>query len=554
VEDDTDLAPSFVLVVDRSNNKIISGNVWEDSDKDKDDDLRLGDGQKSSKDKNVANVKVELYTVKDDGSLELAELYSINKDTAKVEVKKAETYTDKNGNYSFGDTIFSVPIGRYIIKFTYGGSEKTSIDEVEISARDYKSTIISADSNLQSIFKGESTDEEWHLKIPDGRSIAVDDIPKRAEIADLQYSNFEKKERMEAWSKAFTTQVEFDANKQSSVDLSNGKTKVGDNITVNGITKFDNELSVFDFGIIERAIEDIFVETTVENIKIALANGQELVNGSPKDKLNYTKATGFNQEINNGEQARKASEKQVAVEIDTELIQGATLEIKYGIKVTNKSEKEIDTNAYYMYGEYDKDDPIVSSSVKELVYYLDGEFKEKGTNYNWENEGWTLKQAEELLKEELISQATYDAVKENGYTTFITEKFNDLAPGQKTRSDYLIVKKTLSNQDENIYDGHAEILKIDTKTAKTIKKSGVTKEYKMGNYVPSLKTRNTNANINTEKAGRHEQDDDRVKIVITPPTGATTYIITYATAGLVGSIVIAIVVIFIKKKVYRRQT
>ena len=118
--------------------------------------------------------------------------------------------------------------------------------------------------------------------------------------------------------------------------------------------------------------------------------------------------------------------------------------------------------------------------------------------------------------------------------------------------EVIIAKKLLANQDENIYDNHAEILQIDAKTARNQKETGKAKEYKMGNYVPSLATRQISTDINLEIAGLHEQDDDRIKIAITPPTGETQYITTYVITGLIGLIAVAIMVIFIKKKLVNK--
>ena len=181
-----------------------------------------------------------------------------------------------------------------------------------------------------------------------------------------------------------------------------------------------------------------------------------------------------------------------------------------------------------------------------MVDYLDSEL-----TYTWENaDVWKQISAEDLKANGFISKETQDTIKKKGYVAYIKE-FTDLAPGDSEQY-YVSAKKLLANQDENVYDNHVEILQIDAKTARTNKQTGVTKEYKMGNYVPSLKTRKINTDINTEKEGRHEQDDDRIKIVVTPPTGVIEYITTYAITGLVGLIAIAVVVIFIKKKVYRR--
>lgn len=541
LEDDTDIAPSFLLCKDEDYYKILSGNVWEDSDANAKDNYRLGNGKKDKSDKNVEKVKVELLKVKDDGTLEIAQLYYLDTKTAEIKTKDAVTYTDKNGNYAFGDKKYGVVVDKYVIKFTYG----TGIDGATISARDYKSTIISAENaNIYNLFKGTNSSEEWHLNTSKGYSIAVDTIEERVAISDLQYSNFDEKINITALSKPFAMQVEFDPSttKTTSVDA-------------NGKTSWTNELNIFDFGIIERAREDIFAETTIEYLKVTLANGQVLTEGDPRvDELNYAKPIGFNQNINNGTAARNALEKQVLVEIDPELIQGAELAIKYAIKVTNNSEKDIEyyiegttpqyKTEYYYFGTNNEKSPEINTSVNYVIDYLDNEL-----TYTWENaEEWTQKTAEELLNEGLISKVTHDSIKEKEYVSYISTKFSNLKPGE-SMTDHITAKKLLSNQDENVYDNHAEILKIDAKTARTIKETRVAKEYKMGNYVPSLATRVISNDTKLEKTGLHEQDDDRLKVVITPPTGTTNYIATYIITGFVGLIVIAVVVIFIKKKV-----
>ena len=105
-----------------------------------------------------------------------------------------------------------------------------------------------------------------------------------------------------------------------------------------------------------------------------------------------------------------------------------------------------------------------------------------------------------------------------------------------------------------MYENHIEILRIDSKCARTIEgrdENGtpVHKDCKPGNYVPSTSARYTDNNVNSNEPGRHEQDDDNVQIIITPPTGIVNYIITYVIATLLGLAVIAAGVIFIKKKV-----
>ena len=76
-------------------------------------------------------------------------------------------------------------------------------------------------------------------------------------------------------------------------------------------------------------------------------------------------------------------------------------------------------------------------------------------------------------------------------------------------------------------DGRA-IKEVDNNSAQ------VSKEYQPGNYIPTL-------------SSEHQQDDDRVRIVITPPTGTTTYFTTYLIAGLIGLFMVAEIIYFTKK-------
>lgn len=543
IEDDTDMAPSFVLCIDREYNRILSGNVWEDLDRDTSDSYRLGDGIKNNGEKNVANVKVELFKVNDDGSLgERAKLYGINQSTGQIEEKDAVTYTNNEGYYTFGDETFSLEAERYIIKFTYGtgivkddGTTISSrINKTNISARDYKSTIINEESNAYGVMKGTTNNQEWYLNMREGYSIAVDNMEERVKISDLKYANYSDSINISAWSKPFIIRL--------------------DSIKING----------FDFGIIERAKEDIFVETTIDYLKITLANGQVLTEGNPSaDEMNYAKPVGFNQSIQTGSDARKALDKQIVVEMDTELMQGAKLETRYQITVTNKSEIDYDyyigdynevdgfdsskvRTEYYYFGE--KTGSIIENSANKVAVYLDSELAYVETDLA---ANWSQVSAQELKDQGLISGATFNVLKNNGYIMYVTDKARGLKTGELITLT-VNASKVLANQDENVYDIQAEILEVDAKTGRTTGRTTSTKQYKMGNYVPSLERRKVNNNIDKEIAGLHEQDDDRVKIIITPPTGLGTYIIRYLSIGLVGLIVIAIAVIFIKKKVLKK--
>lgn len=555
-EDDSFVAPSFILC--KGKEKLLSGNVWEDSDFNSDDEYRIGDGKKTEGEQNLANAKVELYKVNDDGTVEQAKLYY----TDGKEATPAVTYSDSEGNYTFGGDDYGVVTDRYFMKFTYGegidGATDSKINDFNVNARNYKSTIISAETLLYNLFEGTDSNDEWHLNISKGYSVAVDDIEKRVLIEDLQYDNFGNTIYMEAYSKEFAMQVEFDPSTEKTSQVAE-----------NGRTEFGNELSVFDFGVIERAREDIYTEKTIENVKVTLANGQILTQGNPNNsgELSYAKATGFNR-FSNSADSRNEHYKRLIIEMDQELIQGAQLDITYSLKVTNDSEKEYDyylgdtaevcadptkydptkvRTEFYYFGTYSSSDKLINSSINCLVDYVDTDLE-----YKWENaDRWQEKTASELLDEGYISQKTHDAIA-NDYKAYITEQYAELAPGESSELEYAYASRVLANTEDNYsntFENHMEILKIDAKTARTIKETGKIKLYKMGNYVPSIGERKINTDISNESAGLHEQDDDKVEVIVTPPTGEINNIITYTIVGLAGLLIISVGIIIIKKKV-----
>ena len=157
-EDDTDIAPSFVLYKSDSYLKTLAGTVWEEINAKEGTGERVGDGRyDSAAEENVKNVKVELFNL--DGTR--TKLY--NKDTKALDID-AKVYTDAAGNYSLEGAV----TGEYFLRFTYGNNTdvKTIVngaEEIElqnktkindrvrvVNARDFKSTIIN-DSKIKEI-------------------------------------------------------------------------------------------------------------------------------------------------------------------------------------------------------------------------------------------------------------------------------------------------------------------------------------------------------------------------------------------------------------------
>ena len=624
-EDDTDQAPTFVLFRD-PNYKIISGTVFEDTSV-KTDGQRLGNGKNDGENK-VANAKVELLRVLDDGRTELAKLYLVN--GGSPQAVDAVTYTDGSGNYNFTGIV----VDNYILRYTYGNRTTSStqvdasdnvdqsilnnpstINGHEINARNYKSTIITQEP-VKSTMQGGGGDQ-WHLTTSDNTSTAVDYLGKRQAIESLKYSNFDTPINMTAYTKQFRVQVEYTPEQTNNVET--------DGVTIKGTDdKFKHEWPMFDFGIIERPREDIVIDKTISNIKITLANGQVLTEGSPyTEKLNYVKALGT-KDVKTRAEATSAKEKFLYIEMDSELIQGARLDILYAITVTNNSEidYEYDYNYgfeyffndssmnewitqdnrayYYYYGQ--KTTPLIKPTVDWVVDYVDPELtctvgdetnrddvnkvnaskytyqetnplkdpanttkiKDEdiviGENYNWiqvkpitQADGTTKSPATQLREKGWISENTKNILEKENYLIFKTNYFYDVERG-KSKTLNLFASKLLANQAEDYtYENHVEIVQINDKVARNIDSVNdgeqITKTYKPGNYMPSLKRIGTTTDRTLEQVGLHEQDDDMITIRITPPTGLENNAIIYIAVGAVALIVLAVGIYLIKKKV-----
>ena len=605
-EDDTDIAPTFMLVKD-DKYKQISGIVFEDeqtSESAKNNE-RLGDGQrfyteeKKDKDKNekgIKNVKVELLKVNDDGTTELAYLYSIK--SGQAEKSPAVTYTDENGHYQFGsDSDEGCVVDNYIVKYTYGddttelANGATTVDngETVINARNYKSTVIT-DNTIKNVMtknydnKQDSIDQkdlQWHLTKADNTSIAVDDLDNlqwyfkkgdnslvkvnvnsdetangydkdaRLQIQSLINKNYNDPVNVSAYSLPFKVQIEYTGSQESKVDNNGGN--------------FEHNWSKFNFGIIERARENIIVDKTVSNLKITLANGQILTEGDPYAiNMDYVRALGSKEVVNSREAFSKAvkSQRQLFMEMDSELIQGSTLEILYKITVTNASEKDYEYDSkdngnekYYYYGESASD--LIKQSVEYIADYVDPELiceAGEGT----QNANWVQIKAEKLYNEgnisELVLKGDEDKYRVKGlekdnYTVLVTNAFNNLSAGE-SHSETLYASKLLATQaKDHVYENHTEIIQLNGKIARTIdstnKGTQVAKKYIPGDYMPSLKVR---AEQETELTRLHEQDDDAITVTITPPTGLENNTIIYISAGVVALIILAGGVFLIKRK------
>ena len=592
-ENDTTIAPTFKL--SKGTQTELSGIVYEDSPKESTPIKisgnniyeRVGDGIYNNENV-MANVLVELLSVPmengqydsdtartgENGRQEydVAKLYQENK-TTQGETSKvlARTYTNEKGEYKFE----GLTAGNYVIKYTYGknmkdvdenGQEKGTIRSAtaiytsdgktklkEIEAREYKSTVITSGeiSNAMNITDGKAHlngDYSWFLKSPETRySDAVDDVEYRANLEKEAKVNYEilkgtktyVYENMEAYTPYFKLGVEEFNDQQSGATL-----ETQEDGTLNYVFTIDN----VDFGLIERPIVDLQVDKVITGLKVSLGNGQVLINGDPsKESLPYV---------------RTGLDDFVPIEIDTELLQNATIEEEYTIKITNNSELDYSIypiwgtdntqkvalrRNYYYYGTQEglSTDEAVTARIDVLGDYIGSELTADESTMP----EWNKRAIEELTSYNGTNLFTTEndgkkekTLRDGKYTIYTTNTFNNpneeiVTIGQTKSIAYKVSRLLAVNTDTMKYTNDVEILQYSgysqnkDRTENTYNR---VKDTTPGNLVPG---------------GAMEDDEDSVRTTITPPTGTIISRWLYVTTVAAGLILVGATIIFIRKRV-----
>ena len=592
-ENDTTIAPTFKL--SKGTQTELSGIVYEDSPKESTPIKisgnniyeRVGDGIYNNENV-MANVLVELLSVPmengqydsdtartgENGRQEydVAKLYQENK-TTQGETSKvlARTYTNEKGEYKFE----GLTAGNYVIKYTYGknmkdvdenGQEKGTIRSAtaiytsdgktklkEIEAREYKSTVITSGeiSNAMNITDGKAHlngDYSWFLKSPETRySDAVDDVEYRANLEKEAKINYEilkgtktyVYENMEAYTPYFKLGVEEFNDQQSGATL-----ETQEDGTLNYVFTIDN----VDLGLIERPIVDLQVDKVITGLKVSLGNGQVLINGDPsKESLPYV---------------RTGLDDFVPIEIDTELLQNATIEEEYTIKITNNSELDYSIypiwgtdntqkvalrRNYYYYGTQEglTTDEAVTTRIDVLGDYIGSELTADESTMP----EWNKRAIEELTSYNGTNLFTTEndgkkekTLRDGKYTIYTTNTFNNpneeiVTIGQTKSIAYKVSRLLAVNTDTMKYTNDVEILQYSgysqnkDRTENTYNR---VKDTTPGNLVPG---------------GAMEDDEDSVRTTITPPTGTIISRWLYVTTVAAGLILVGATIIFIRKRV-----
>lgn len=493
-EDDTDAARSLKLVL--KDERALNGTVFVDSTG-KDSNIvyreqeRIGNGIFDNGETILPGIKVTLKEVgKDDPSYD-------------GERVLMETVTDDNGNFEFKGYI----PGNYVVIYTWG-------DET-YKVQYYKGTIYD-ESRKQN-------DPFWHrgieynndtISIENRKTDALDSKDLRTQIddemEDLKY-NFLENEINKAYrdGSTYITHTKMDSTTPMMSFSVEYETTITDGTVDQVIFRTKN----VDFGIVERPKQLLEFTKRISEYKITLANGQVLVeatvteDGQIQGQIDDTIYMAPNQVDVDG---------LMKTEMDNELIEGATLETTYLMKVTNIGELDYVSERYYYYGNSTGADKV-RVSVTELLDYVDGRLSMIDDKWNEQNTDYLeLVNAKHKDNEEYI----------NSTREYMTEHLSrELAPGESHQVD-LHVSKLLTSTDDNTFENQAEITEI-TKT-------------------PAFNT-GTPVKVTWSGDDFYFNVDNAETIVIIPNTGDDKGYVLPIIIGISSLIVLAVGVVLIKK-------
>ena len=472
-QDDTDSSPALKLEV--ADAREISGKVFLDATSGElmTGKIRQGNGKYDNGEKGIQDVKVTLKE---------------NTGSGKV----YEATTNENGDY----TISGFIPGDYTVTYTWGDKTYT--------VQNYKGTIYDSSRN--------QNDKEWYKKDVDNRlTDAIDNYETRQKIDEelktQVYNTTTSIDKMDSTTPTMGIGVEYDTTTTASAG-----------------NRYVYKISNVDFGIVERARQDLSLAKSVKSFKVTLANGQVIADA----KIENGKLTGETKNVTYMKPGNNVIPKNgsIKLELDNELIQGATVEVEYEIKATNNSELDYLSENYYKYGK--QEGKVITISAPGIIDYLDK---------NWafdaeQNKQWTVKTINDI--KEIVSEQVWNTNKneENTIgdkTILYTESLKDkqIEP-TKSESVSLKVSKKLANTDEVSLDNEAEITKIE-------KTGGSKTPSTPGNYVPGT--------------GKTESDDSTGEtVIVTPSTGANLNVILPIGIGIMALVVLGAGVVIIKKK------
>ena len=532
-EDDTDIAPPLALVL--ATPRQVSGTVFEDKDpKDtgtsgqitqeqaRQGETRQGNGQYDPDQENgVGGVKVQLIKVDERGEIteEVAKIFDEKAGPdGKGEWTNAECETSSEGTGEFTITGF-VP-GEYVLKYTWGDGTVKIVNHEQVPyenvVENYKATIYDKDRYTREkadkhFYKQNETTSYTH---------ALDDYTLRQTIDNQLNTN-----TTEADQKGFnyTTQVTERYMKSSTpimqflIDYQDQDIFTITNLSYQEVAKA-YEVKNINFGIIERPRQRVTMDKVLTKLTLTLANGQRLLTAQLDENGNLVGNYLTQMPPNIGPNGLATNNGFAKIELDSELIQGTTVEMEYRLTVTNRSELDYRSPEFYQFGI--KQGEIITITPTRIIDYLDDKsifMAEDPTNIEYRWEALTLKDLKPSGKYKgIVSNEVINSQDIENTQIYVTDYMEyhgkKLAPADKalgkaagSESTLMKVSKVLSSQDDANFDNQAEIILID-------KPGGAKTTNTPGNYIPN-------------KTNQETDDSTTQEIIIAPSTGANRNVV-----------------------------
>ena len=472
-EDDTDSSPSLKLEV--ADAREITGKVFLDSTSGEllTGQIRQGSGQYEEGETGISGVEVKLTENTGTGLVYTAT-------------------TDDNGDFYISDFI----PGDYTLTYTWGDETYT--------VQNYKGTVYDKER-----YDANMANKEWYKTDVETRwTDAVDDYDTRlaidAELSEITNATETTIHKMDSTTPTLGIGVEYETTYTASY---------GD--------RYVYRIENVDFGIVERARQDISLNKRVSSMKLTLANGQPLVDLQITEDGQLEGQTGNVTYLPPSPGSIPAN-GMVRLELDSEIIQGSRLQIGYEIKATNNSEIEYLSENYYKYGIIEGD--VVTITPSAIIDYLDSDWDfDAASNPDWE--AIQKDDSRISLAEEVTNSASIDGTK-----ILYTEALAgyDLQPTESA-TVMLNVSKLLTSSEDIELGNETEIVKVEKPGGSEITSTP-------GNYVPG-----TGPSV--------ESDDGMAEIVIvTPNTGENMNYILPITIGIIAFAIIGVGIVVIKKK------
>ena len=518
-EDDTDSAPELKITLKEP--KTISGYVFEDKTADGllTNQERKGNGKFDNGENTVGNVKVELIE-----QTKGKEAYVYPKAVSELNFNAVPaTYTTKaNGYYEF---VGVVP-GKYYIKYTYSNGSVVYKGTNEVSTQDYKSTIISpkilrdAYGNTEADDLGSvNNNDRWYQDTNiETYSTAVDDYATRKGINNT-YSTIIASKKVD-YDNGVGQQEMTARTLNMNMAIENYNNEVT-NMNENRTSLYEN----LDFGIAIRPRQSLKLDKKVTYVKLTLSGGDTVAEGNPSNE-NELKTMNYVTYPKGGK---------LKIEADDEIIQGATLEIKYTIYVTNNSEKDYNNVSYYRYGTK-KDNPV-KLSINTIVDYIDQKVPTEYTNVAKSSGGWYVSTDQQI--KDLTTEKAYNDVKSRK-NILLSDCNKTISIGETMATEPVEVSKVMASSEDVDIKNYAETVKVSNSVGRFY--GGIVND-KWVNMTPGNLQVSSDTAIEKSSELDDNGDSNSAEVVVVPSTGDNTIIYYILGITCLGIIVCGIVLI-----------